>query len=494
MEFNYNKTALRSIAKNVIYYFLLGLAFNVLVFILIWVLSKWEFTRLYHNPFLRPFNGLWVWVIMGVVVGWFRRKNAKPLTIKRWVRSLLYVFVFGAFIASFQLHYVHRENGGWNGLRGTECVHKYQSYFLIKNRQHFISLDQCLAQLKTQKDNTYQAKSYHYNNVEDYKGQLIDYDIITPKLIWGLIIFIIISLIELLRRYGPVRMYKAGGKYLKFWQDGISNYNKNQFELILLGSSIYLIALYLLPKVNGLPNSKLQIFVLLGILMLAYRIVIRKGRSNLFKSNNFKEWFFVLFGVLIACVLLLISANKIFYILLIFSVVAYIYTSKLLNFKFIKAIAIVVLLLNIENLFAIDDGTWTEGGLENMLNDSHGPESAGQAEELGGEAGVVVDTAQEEEDDDDAYIDELASNFDGFEATREQIIEKTQNLKGNFENLLEQTEDPNIQSKINKALQELDAVKVLVDGNLELTSNTINHVNDLMKYPDELYEELIKEL
>ncbi|MDO5971425.1 hypothetical protein Q4Q35_16585 [Flavivirga aquimarina] len=326
------------------------------------------------------------------------------LTIKRWGRSLLYIFIFGSFIASLQLYYVHRKSGGWNGLRGTECVHEYQSFFLIKNRQHFKYLDECLVQLKRQKDNSYQPKVYNYNYIEDYKGHLIDYDIITPKLVWGIIIFIIISIIEMLRRYGPVKIYKAGNRYLKFWQDGFSSYNKSQMELVLLGASVYLIILYALPKINGLPNSTLEIFVLLGILMLAFRIVIRSAGKNLFANKSFKEWFFIFLGILIACALLLISGNRIFYILLVLSIVAYIYTSKLLDFKFFKATAVILLLFNFDNLFALDDGTWSEGGLENMLNDTHGTDGTGQTVENGREAGLITDTALED-DEDSVFID-----------------------------------------------------------------------------------------
>ena len=497
MQFNYNKSALRSITKHVIYYFLLGLAFNVLVFILIWILSKWEFTRLYHNPFLMPFNGLWVWVIIGAIVGWFNRKRKQPLNLIRWGRSLLYIVIFGAFVTSLQLYYVHREHGGWNGLRGTECVHKYQSYFLIKNRQHFISLDQCLVQLKAQKDSDYKPRAFNYNNVEDYKGRLIDYDIITPKLIWALIIFIIVSIIEMLRKYGPVKMYEAGGRYLKFWQKGMSTYNKDKLELILLGSSVYLIVLYLLPKVNGLPNGKLQIFVSLGILMLAYRVVIRKEIKNLFTNSVFKEWFFIILGILITSILLLISANKIFYILLILSIITYIYASKLLNFKLLNVVLVLVLLLDFENLFALDDGTWSEGGLDTLLNDSHGSESLGQAEELAGNAGVIADPAQEDEDEDDDDSGTMRSPFDSSSLdvstiTKEQIIENAQDLKERFVNLMEDLDDPNIQNQINNAIDKLENTIILVSGNSELTSDIINNVNELMEYPNKLYDELTK--
>ncbi|WP_303317611.1 hypothetical protein Q4Q34_16985 [Flavivirga abyssicola] len=493
MEFNYNKSTLNSILKNALYYFLWGLAFNVLVFIVIWILSKWKFMQVFQNPFLNPFKNIWFWIIMGAVIGWFKRKQNIKMTLKRWGRTFLYIFIFGAFITSLQLYYVHRKNGGWNGLTGPECVHKYQHYFLIKSKQHFANLDNCLIGKKAQKDPDYKASPYRYRHLEDFKGQLIDYDIINPKIIWGLIIFSLIIIIELFRKQGPIRTYKGISCYVNYWQEGFSAYKKAQLELVFLGASSILILLFLLPKINGLPNSKIPIFLAIAIAVVVLREVIKKPNGTYFSSSKSLQLFYFMIGVLLSCILLIISAGKGFYLLILISIVGYLVISKLAVFPMVKVVILLMVLLDVDTMFGLDDGTWNEG--TNILDDSDGDISVNQAEENGGAAALVADIAQEDEEEEEE--EEPRGRRDPFDAlifnpeisTKEYIIEKVLDLKERLEGLKENGASSD-QGNIDRAIKDLNTILEAVSSNQELSIQDIDEINNIMEYPNSVYKSL----
>ncbi|MEZ4810890.1 MAG: hypothetical protein R2819_11085 [Allomuricauda sp.] len=495
MELNYNKSALHSILKTTLYYTLWGLVFNILLFVLVWILSKWEFLLVYHNPYLNPFRGIWFWVVLGVVVGWFRRNQKNKMTFKKWSRTFIYMFFFGALIMSLQLYYVNRKHGGWNGLTGPDCVHKYQSLFLIKDRQHFINLDNCLVGQKMQKDPDYKPVNKTYTYLEDYRGKLIDYDVINPKLIWALIVFIMVGAIELLRRYGPIRVYKNIGAFVGYWKKGLSAFRQKQWELIFLGSMVNLLLLFLLPKINGLPNGKLPILFSLTILMVMFKGTIRKPKGNYFADSKNLQWFYFAVGVLVSSILLIISGNKIFYVLLVLSIGGYLYTSKLVNWSVARPVVILLLFLDVDSLFAMDDGTWPEGGLDILLNDTHGAVSTEFAAELGGTAAAVTDLAQEdpeEEEEKGGYRNPFASlQVDVDTATKAQITENATDLKERLESLKEEIESPDTQNAVDRAIEELNKVLELASGEGELSADEINKVNELMEYPNQVYKDIV---
>ena len=498
MEFTYNKSGILNILKTILYYFLWGVSFNILLFLVTWISSKWEFLQLYHNPYLTPFRGLWFWIVLGFVVGWFKRSQKNRMTLKKWARNLLYIVFFGAFVMSLQLYYVHRKHGGWNGLRGgTECVHKYQSYFLIKDRQHFANLDACLVNQKRREDPDYNPTAKNYMYPEDRQGVLMDYDIINPRLIWGLIIFLVVGVIEILRRYGPIRFYKNFGAFLDYWQKGLSSFKNKQWELIFLGSLSNLLVLYLLPKINGLPNDKLPLFLSLAVLMLMFKGTIRRPGGDYFSNTKNLQWFYFAIGLLLSNVLLILAASKVFYILLIISIGGYLYTSKIVSWSFVKPVVVLLLVLDADFLFALDDGTWPEG--TSILDDSHGPVSMDQSAENGSNGAAAATLAQEngeeeeeEEEDTGGFRNPFdASQVDTETATSEQIMENVSDLKSRLESSKETHEDLDTQNRINGALEELEKVLEIVTSGSDLSADDVKEINELLKQPNEVYNDIV---
>ncbi|WP_411031255.1 hypothetical protein [Spongiimicrobium sp. 3-5] len=387
MEINYSKNELSSFAKHIMYYLSLGIALNLFYLIITWLLSEQDLSKIYSNPFFSPYNGLFGWMLLGALVGLFRLNKKYTFSRKKWSRTFLFMVIFSVFITSFQIYYVHRIKKGWNGLTYTEKgLPKFHSFFLIEDKGHFKDLDADIRSFEKQK-NSYEPGYYFYNPIDQYKGEFIDYDVITPRIMWILVVFIVFSLIELMRRYGPIGFYKNLGAYGNLWKYSFSSYNRKKLGLVLMGASINLIFLAFLPKINGYPRHIISVFLILGALVATIRyFLLISGNGEAITRDKIPKWFLLLLGVIVSSLLLAVFGMRIIYYLLVICCLSYLLVTKRLSPSIIKSIVLVFLIMDSDILMA-DDATWKEGS--NLSSDPDGGRAIQQAKKAG-DAGAMT--------------------------------------------------------------------------------------------------------
>ncbi|NAY93106.1 hypothetical protein GTQ34_14400 [Muricauda sp. JGD-17] len=409
MEINYSKKTVHSILRYIGYYLLWGLAFNLLIFVLVWYLSKWDFKQVYYNPYLSPYNGLIVWILIGGIRGWYKRNRKRTMTLRKWASTFLYIAVFGAFMISLQIYYVHKKYPGWYDLPvdSTTCVKKFHSYWLVKDNEYFRRIDECLKTKKLNEGESSVGVAYRSNNISVHKTRLIDYDVITPKLLWILIVFSVITLIKLGGRFGLINFYKGTLSFSNYWYNGISKINFKSFELILLGAVSTIILLALMPKINGFPSKQLPLVLCIASIVLSLRLYFFKTvKIDDHSSKGLPKWFLFITGITVSCVLLMVMGMKAMYYLMVLTGGGFLLLQNRVPPAAVKSIIIVLFVLDPDFLFA-DDGAWPEGkGFDKFMDDTAGGVGVDGAKEKAGTAVLVVDTALDDDKDQEVTITE----------------------------------------------------------------------------------------
>lgn len=418
MEINYSKKTVHSILRYIGYYLLWGLAFNLLVFVLVWYLSKWDFKQVYYNPYLSPYNGLLLWIVIGGIRGWYKRNRKNKMTVKKWASTFLYIAVFGAFMISLQIYYVHKKYPGWYDLPvdSTTCVKKFHSYWLVKDNEYFRRIDECLKSKRIGEGQTSAGIPYNSNNISAHKTKLIDYDVITPKVLWILIVFVVITFIKLAIRFGLINFYKGTMSFGNYWYNGISKINSKSFELILLGAVCTFVLLAFMPKINGFPSKQLPLVLGIASIVMSLRIYFFKTvKIDDHSSKGLPKWFLFITGITVSCVLLMVLGMKAMYYLLVLTGGGFLILQNRVPPAAVKSIIVILLVLDPDLLFA-DDGAWPEGqGFDSFLNDPAGGVGVDAAKEKAGTAVLVIEPALDDDTDKDVTIKEPVNDEDADE-------------------------------------------------------------------------------
>lgn len=419
MKINYSKRTMISIIRSIGYFALWGIAFELVLFLILWYLTKWDFKQLLINPYMAPFTGLKIWLIIGAIHGWLNRnKKPRAMTLKRWGRQFLYMLVFGSFVMSLQLYYVHRKNTGYYDLADASCLNKYQSFWLITDKIFYKNTDDCLRSLKQAERNasgepTYTYIPFIYNHDGNYKGEFIDYDVITPRVLWILIAFIIITIIELFRRYGPMGLYKGIKNYGRYFQVNIIKMNRRYYEIIFFGALVNLVFLILLPKINGYPSRHLPLILFLAAGFYTLRVFFSKKLQTQKSGKKIPDLFVFVIGIALSSLILTVLGLKALYYILFICLSIFLILFRKVSIAKVTPLILFFILLDPDFLFA-DDGTWTEGGLDRLAADSAGPMSIGNVEDLAETTAVTVPLYElegdEDAEDEESLINDMSQN------------------------------------------------------------------------------------
>lgn len=426
MEITSSKSTVYSILKSVGYFLLWGVAFHLIIFLIIKISTGWTFKYLFAHPQLGPLNGLKIWFVAGLVYGFIHRMKKRSMGIKTWSRAFLYMILISAFISTLQLYYVHRKHTGWYDMAEPgKCMNKYHSFWLIQDHSYFAGIDQCLRSVN----------GVNYGTATNLGYEQLDYDQLTPRLQWILLAILLVTIIELFRRYGPIGFYKFIGSYGRYWRNGINKLNAKNTEMILAGAIGYMLILAFLPKIEGYPSSWLPLLVFVAALFLSFRLFISKRLANLPAAAGLPLWFLLITGITLSSLLLTILGIRSLYYLLAICFVIYLIVINKLPAAAVKTMLLLWLFFDADFLFA-DDGTWPSGGLDKLLSDGAGPTAVDNVVDLSDTVLPVVpfvETEPEPEETEVSLTEEELMGNTGNE-TEETNTEGTETESGTTEN------------------------------------------------------------
>ena len=390
----YSKQTAYSILRSLLYFLGWALVIKLIFFLVLWILAKQSWEYIWGHPLLNPLGGLKIWIAIALLYGLIRR-NQKPLRFATWGRYLLYIVLFSAFVATLQTYYVHRKNTGWYDMaKDGRCYDKFHSFWLINDKQYFINIDECVKEQMTQKKNLLGKPKYVYtntgsNNISTYETTFVDYDVITPRLLWIMVAFIIFSIIEMLRRYGAIRLYKRLVSWGVFWREGLLASKPGAIKVMLAGATINLVWLAFMPRIEGYPSHWIPLLLLISAIIFSIRR-FRIGKIRSATSTELANWQYMLVGVTISSLLLVILGVSWLYYLLIICVAWYLVSVRKLPAPVAKIILFFLFVFHPDWLFA-DDGTWSTGGLDALVGgDIAGPSAADNSRDLSDTIGATL--------------------------------------------------------------------------------------------------------
>jgi hypothetical protein len=384
MENLYSRQTWYSILRSQLYFLGWALVIHGIFLVILLVFAKQDWNYIWGHPLLSPLKGIRLWMAVGLVHGILRR-NKKPLSPAAWGRCLLYMVFFTVFVSTLQIYYVHRKNTGWYDMATNErCYDRFHSFWLIQDESYFSRIDECLKAKMANEKNIFGNPKYVYtntgtSNLSTYKTSLIDYDVFTPRFLWILIAFILISIIEMLRRYGAIDFSRRAVSWASSWKISFKGIRSAQVKIILTGLVLTLAIFIFFPRINGFPSQWVPGILLPAILVYSLR---KYDFNSIIRGwQSFPGFPFIIIGMAIASLLLMILGTQVLYYLLVIGIVLLLWMHGKLQPANIKFLLLGLLAVHSGWVWA-DDGTWTTGGLDALVNDSAGTTAVDNVESL----------------------------------------------------------------------------------------------------------------
>lgn len=195
----------------------------------------------------------------------------------------------------------------------------------------------------------------------------------------------------MIRHYGLIGFFQRTGNWRRAWGAGLKGTNNEKWKLISGGMVITLGLMAFLPKIMGYPSGWIPILLLIAAFIFSVKNAICSNQAKL-RTDGLPALQFMTLGAIIASLVLVIVSIKGFYFLLVISAVVFILLLRKTSMPVpaVLKIGLVIFFAMEHELLWADDGTWSTGGLDALINDSAGSGAIHNAEDISDTVSVSI--------------------------------------------------------------------------------------------------------